>query len=77
MKKKMHLVNQIKNVVINDEWESYVINFTVFQPFEDNLFDMRIEGNRPELDLKVLKKMENPTDWMGFKYGQKVKPYEI
>ena len=77
MKKKMHLVNQIKNVVINDEWESYYVNFTVYQPFDDNLFDMRIEGNRPELDLKVLKKMETATDWMVNKYGQKVRPYEI
>jgi len=69
MKKRMSEVNKIKNVVINDEWETFLINYTVYQPFEDNLFDMRIEGNRPELDLKILKKRETPVDWMPVKYG--------
>jgi hypothetical protein len=73
----MNEVNRIKNVVINDEWETYLINYTVFQPFEDNLFDMRIEGNRPELDHQVLKKRELPVDWMPVKYGQKMRPYEL
>ena len=77
LENKIHLVNQIKNVVINDEWETYSINFTVFQPFEDNIFDMRLEGNREELDLKVMKKAEKVSDWMDFKYGQKIKPYDI
>ena len=76
MKGKMRSVNQIKNVVINDEWETYTINYTVFQPFEDNIFDMRIEGNRPELDLKVMKKVQKPMDWLSVKYGQKMQPYE-
>ncbi len=52
----MHEVNKIKNVVLNDEWETYTIKYSVFQPFQDQIFDLRIDGNRPELDLKVMKR---------------------
>ena len=30
MKKRMSEVNKIKNVVINDEWETFLINYTVY-----------------------------------------------
>lgn len=38
---------------------------------------MRVEGNRPDLELKVMNQANKPSDWFSNKYGQKVRPYEL
>ena len=66
-----------KLVVLNDEWETFTLKLTVFQPLNHENFDMKVEGNREELDGIVMKKNMQPIDYMPHKYGQKVRPYEI
>lgn len=68
----------MKYVVVNDVWETYSLNFSVFQPFVDtNSFDMRLDGNIKELDRKLMHKREDTINWMPSKYGQKIRPYEV
>ena len=38
-------VNNIKNMVMYDEWETYSIKFSIFEPFEDPKVDVRLQGN--------------------------------
>ena len=33
--KKLDKINKIKNMVLNDEWEIYMLKLSVFEPFED------------------------------------------
>jgi hypothetical protein len=44
---------QSKSAVINDEWESYAIKFTVYQPLEGQ-YDMILEGNKAQLERVVM-----------------------
>ena len=38
---------------------------------------MRIQGNQPELDNKMLKRTKDPINWLSNKYGKKVRPFEL
>ena len=38
---------------------------------------MKISGSRPEIDGIIMKKNTQALDYMPYKYGQKVRPYEI
>ena len=35
-------VNNVKNVFIYDEWETYTIKFSIFEPFDDPKIDVRL-----------------------------------
>ena len=59
-----------------DEWETFMIKFQVYEPFEDPQMDVRIQGNRPEVDNKVMKR-QAAQDYLPYKYGKKVRPFEI
>ena len=52
--KKLDKINKIKNMVLNDEWETYTIKLSVLQPFDKKNIDVRVQGNRPEFDNKVM-----------------------
>lgn len=69
-------VNSIKNMVLYDEWETYTIKFQVYEPFEDPQMDVRIQGNRPEVDNKVMKR-QPAQEYLTHKYGKKVRPFEV
>lgn len=68
--------NQSKSAVINDEWESYQIKFSVYQPLEGQ-YDMMLEGNKAQLERVVMVQSAQPKEWLMNKYGKKVRPYEV
>ena len=76
--KKLEKINKIKNMVLNDEWETYSIKLSVLEPFEDKSLDVRVQGNKPGFDNQVMvRNLEQAIDWMPHKYGKPVKPFEI
>jgi hypothetical protein len=69
--KKLDKINKIKNMVLNDEWEIYILKLSVFEPFEDKQIDVRVQGNKQELTNVVLKRnLERYTDWRPEHYNQ-------
>ena len=62
---------------MNDEWEVFTLKLSVFQPFNQDNFDMKLEGSRPEIDGQTMKKNLLPIDYLPEKYGCKVRPYEL
>ena len=52
--KKLEKINKIKNMVLNDEWETYTIKLSVLEPFEDKGLDVRVQGNKPGFDNQVM-----------------------
>lgn len=65
---------------INDEWESFYVRFTVFNPSLDNDEEMYICGSKEELGswenaIKMSKSLQK-YDWFEKKYGEFVRPYE-
>ena len=67
----------LKTFVLNDEWEVFTLKLSVFQPFNQDNFDMKVEGSRQEIDGQTMKKNLLPIDYLPEKYGTKVKPYEL
>ena len=45
--------NQSKSVMLSDEWETYTLKFSVYQPLEGQC-DMILEGNKAELERVVM-----------------------
>jgi len=45
--------NQSKSVMLSDEWETYTLKFSVYQPLEGQ-YDMILEGNKAELERVVM-----------------------
>lgn len=40
-------VNNAKVLSLWDEWETYTLKFSVFEPFDDPKIDIRLQGNNP------------------------------
>ena len=40
-------VNNVKNVFLYDEWETYTLKLSIFEPFDDPKIDVRLQGNHP------------------------------
>ena len=62
-------VNNAKNTVLWDEWETYQLKFSVNQPFDDQKIDMRLQANDELLHDRVLTQAEQPRAWLKHKYG--------
>ena len=77
MQKKVQQVNKIKHVVLNDEWETYILKLQVQQPQSKDTFDIRMESNRPELHLKHLKRSKALSNYLMPKYGEASQPHEF
>jgi hypothetical protein len=66
----------IKYVELNDEWESYMIRYTVFYPLDDPEDHLTMECDRTGMQVLKMERTKEPTDWMSSKYGQKMRPWE-
>ena len=70
-------------VQLNDIWESFKVNFSVFAPIETHGDDMLITGSRDELGnwnktsgpIQMTRSIIN-QDWLNEKYGEGVMPFE-
>lgn len=60
----------IKYVELNDEWESYMIRYTVFYPMDDPEDTLTMECDRTGMQVLKMEKTKEPSDWMMSKYGQ-------
>lgn len=45
MKHDITIDNASKSVVVSDEWETYTMKFSVYQPLKGQ-YDMVLEGNK-------------------------------
>jgi len=67
---------EVKNVEINDDWENFIVKFSVSHPVDESGDQLSLEGN-----VSFLKNisMARPTlgkDWMPIKYGKGQYPWE-
>jgi hypothetical protein len=75
--------NQYKVVQLNDVWESFRVNFSVYAPIETHGDQMFISGSRDELGNwnktsspgQMTRSIIN-QDWLNEKYGEGVMPFE-
>ena len=70
-------VNNVKNVFLYDEWETYTLKLSIFEPFDDPKIDVRLQGNHPQLQDVVMTRADKPSAWLQHKYGKKVQPFEV
>lgn len=65
---------------INDEWETFYVRFTVFQPSQNDHEQMLICGSKEELGSWehpiTMTRSHQKVDWFDKKYGEFVRPYE-
>jgi len=66
----------IKYVELNDEWESYMIRYTVFYPMDDSEDYLTMESDRTGMQVLKMERTKEPSDWMQSKYGQQMRPWE-
>jgi len=70
-------------VQLNDIWESFKVNFSVYAPDESHGDQMLMSGSRDELGnwnkasgpIQMSKSIIN-QDWLSEKYGEGVMPFE-
>jgi len=69
-------------VQLNDIWESFKVNFSVYAPCETHGDQMFISGSRDELGnwnksgpISMVRSIIN-QDWLSEKYGEGVMPFE-
>ena len=75
--------NLYKVVQLNDVWESFRVNFSVYAPMETHSDQMFISGSRDELGnwnktsspIQMTRSIIN-QDWLNEKYGEGVMPFE-
>ena len=73
----------MKECAIDDEWQKFKVEFTVFHPMIDEVEEMWITGNCDELGnwsrakQVKMKKCTKSELWLNEKYGETIKPYTV
>jgi hypothetical protein len=65
----------IKHVELNDEWESYLINFNVFWPIDHEAENLALETDRTGVQVMKMQRTKDVSNWMHCKYGMSMRPW--
>ena len=81
--KDRHASN-VKFVQLQDEWEHFTMKFSVNYNFDDDYYNLRVNGSREELGKwkegsgpVKMDRCENARWFMPAKFGVKLKPWEV
>lgn len=63
-------------VELKDEWQSFLVRFSIYFPFDERNEEVFIEIDRLGTQPLKLQRAQSEYDWMGIKYGERMRPWE-
>jgi hypothetical protein len=66
----------LKHVELNDEWETFMVRFTIFYPLDQKVEEMAFTSSRTGDEPIIMMPTKSPEAWKKTKYGQHMRPFE-
>lgn len=64
------------HVELHDEWESYLLRFSIFFPMDENADELMMECDRTGQQMLKMTRSQQPMNWLSTKYGMNMRPWE-
>lgn len=64
------------HVELHDEWESFLLRFSLFYPMDENKEELQMECDRTGQQMLKLTRSAQPMNWLQVKYGMNMRPWE-
>ena len=64
------------HVELHDEWESFLLRFSLFYPMDENSDELMMECDRTGQQMLKLTRSTQPMNWLNVKYGMNMRPWE-
>jgi hypothetical protein len=59
----------LKHVELNDEWETFMVRFTIFYPLDQKVEEMAFTSSRTGEEPIIMMPTKSPEAWKKTKYG--------
>jgi hypothetical protein len=67
---------EVKHVQLFDEWETFLIRFSIFYPIDHKVEEMAFTSSRTGEEPIQMLLTKAPEKWKYSKYGQHMRPFE-
>ena len=66
----------LKHVELYDEWETFMVRFTIFYPLNQKVEEMAFTSSRTGEEPIIMHPTKTAETWKNTKYGQHMRPFE-
>lgn len=70
------VATNLVHVELHDEWESFLLRFSLFYPMDENREELQMECDRTGQQMLKLTRSAQPMNWLQVKYGMNMRPWE-